>query len=162
MNSDILLIGSFFLAGIILAWFIAKNKYEKKQGQESDTEHHGDTNTNVSPYGEDVNVLTKKYSVLEDKYQKLEQKYNEQLQHDKTSAANEEIQKLNGEIVLLKEKNAQILADTEVHVKSLEKQLSESLNGHVDNAVASQLEEAKKLKKKISDLEEEIEDYEDE
>ena len=121
MNSDILLIGSFFLAGIILAWFIAKNKYEKKQGQESDTEHHGDTNTNVSPYGEDVNVLTKKYSVLEDKYQKLEQKYNEQLQHDKTSAANEEIQKLNGEIVLLKEKNAQILADTEVHVKSLEK-----------------------------------------
>ena len=161
MNSDILLIGSFFLAGIILAWFIAKNKYEKKQGQESDTEHHGDTNTNVSPYGEDVNVLTKKYSVLEDKYQELEQKYNEQLQHDKTSAANEEIQKLNGEIVLLKEKNAQILADTEVHVKSLEKQLSESLNGHVDNAVASQLEEAQKLKKKISDLEEEIEDYED-
>ena len=60
MNSDILLIGSFFLAGIILAWFIAKNKYEKKQRQESDTEHHGDTNTNVSPYGEDVNVLTKK------------------------------------------------------------------------------------------------------
>ena len=62
---------------------------------------------------------------------------------------------------MLKEKNAQILADAEVQVKSLEKQLSESLNGHVDNAVASQLEESKKLKKKISDLEEEIEDYED-
>ena len=136
MNSDILLIGSFFLAGIILAWFIAKNKYEKKQGQESDTEHHGDTNTNVSPYGEDVNVLTKKYSELEDKYHALEKKYDEQVQQGNTFHK-EEVKKLNGEIASLKDKNAKVLADAEVHVKSLEKQLSESLNGHVDNAVAS-------------------------
>lgn len=44
----------------MLSWLIAKLKHKKNHGQASETEHHGDTNTNVSPYGEDVNVLTKK------------------------------------------------------------------------------------------------------
>lgn len=144
----------------MLSWLIAKLKHKKNHGQASETEHHGDTNTNVSPYGEDVNVLTKKYSELEDKYHALEKKYDEQVQQGNTFHK-EEVKKLNGEIASLKDKNAKILADAEVHVKSLEKQLSESLNGHVDNALASQLNEAKKLKKKISDLEGEIEDYEE-
>ena len=63
----------------MLSWLIAKLKHKKNHGQASETEHHGDTNTNVSPYGEDVNVLTKKYSELEDKYHALEKKYAEQV-----------------------------------------------------------------------------------
>lgn len=162
MNTDLLFIGIAFLIGISIAWLIAKHKYENGEEQMSDNEHHVGENSSLSPNGENVAVLSKKYSELEGKYNALEQKYDEQVQKGLSYVKQEEeIKTLNGEIVSLKEKNAKILADAEVQVKSLEKQLSESLNGHVDEAVAMQLNEAKKLKRKISDLEDEIEDYED-
>ena len=162
MNTDLLFIGIAFLIGISIAWLIAKHKYEKGEEQMSDNEHHVGENSSLSPNGENVAVLSKKYSELEGKYNALEQKYDEQVQKGLSYVKQEEeIKTLNGEIVSLKEKNAKILADAEVQVKSLEKQLSESLNGHVDEAVAMQLNEAKQLKRKISDLEDEIEDYED-
>lgn len=73
----------------------------------------------------------------------------------------EEIKSLSAQVASLKEKQVQALAAADKQIKSLEEQLSNSLNGHVDSSISAQLEETKKLKKKISDLEEEIEDNED-
>lgn len=159
---DITVIGIAFLFGLIVAWLIAKHQYEKKLEQEYNYEHQEEEDKTESSCDGDANDLSKRYLDLEEKYHSLEEKYDEQAKLGKINAKQEEeLQLLNKTILSLKEKNTKILADAQAQVRSLEEQLSESLNGHVDNAIASQLNEAQKLKKKISDLEDEIEDYED-
>lgn len=80
----------------------------------------------------------------------------------KAKLLEESINTLNADIASLKEKHAKAIEAANAQIKDLEGQLASSLSGNVDAAVAAQLEEVKKLKKKVSDLEEDIEDNEDE
>lgn len=80
----------------------------------------------------------------------------------KAKQLEENINTLNADIASLKEKHAKAIEAANAQIKELEGQLASSLSGNVDAAVAAQLEEVKKLKKKVSDLEDDIEDNEDE
>lgn len=60
-----------------------------------------------------------------------------------------------------KEKYEKLLAEANAKIKELDNQLSLSMSGNVDASVKSQLAEAEKLKKKIKDLQDDLEEAED-
>ena len=61
----------------------------------------------------------------------------------------------------LKEKYEHLLAEANDKIAKLDEQLSEAVNGNLDEAVKKRLAELDKLKKEIKNLEDDIEEYED-
>jgi len=81
--------------------------------------------------------------------QEIVQKYEQQLQE--SFAKGDE----------LKEKYEHLLAEANDKIAKLDEQLSETVNGNLDEAVKKRLAELDKLKKEIKNLEDDIEEYED-
>lgn len=90
-----------------------------------------------------------KISFLESEKQELAQKL---------SAVADESAKKTAEI---KAKYEKLLAEAKSQCDKLDKDLQNAINGNMDEAIKGKLAEAEKLKKKIKDLEEELEDNED-
>ncbi len=61
----------------------------------------------------------------------------------------------------LEDKYKRLLSESESRINDLNKQLASALDGKLDNATKESLAQVDNLKKKIKDLETEIEDYED-
>ena len=94
-------------------------------------------------------VEDKDVSASSSENQKLVQKYEQQLQE--SFAKGDE----------LKEKYELLLAEANDKIAKLDEQLSEAVNGNLDEAVKKRLAELDKLKKEIKNLEDDIEEYED-
>lgn len=94
-------------------------------------------------------VEDKDVSASSSENQELVQKYEQQLQE--SFAKGDE----------LKEKYERLLAEANDKIAKLDEQLSEAVNGNLDEAVKKRLAELDKLKKEIKNLEDDIEEYED-
>ena len=94
-------------------------------------------------------VEEKEVSASSSEDQELVQKYEQQLQE--SFAKGDE----------LKEKYELLLAEANDKIAKLDEQLSEAVNGNLDEAVKKRLAELDKLKKEIKNLEDDIEEYED-
>ena len=94
-------------------------------------------------------VEGKDVSATSSEERELIQKYEQQLQ-EASAKGNE-----------LKEKYEHLLAEANDKIAKLDEQLSEAVNGNLDEAVKKRLAELDKLKKEIKNLEDDIEEYED-
>ena len=94
-------------------------------------------------------VEVKDVSTTSSENQELVQKCEQQLQ-EASAKGNE-----------LKEKYEHLLAEANDKIAKLDEQLSEAVNGNIDEAVKKRLAELDKLKKEIKNLEDDIEEYED-
>lgn len=94
-------------------------------------------------------VEEKEVSASSSEDQEIVQKYEQQLQE--SFAKGDE----------LKEKYEHLLAEANDKIAKLDEQLSETVNGNLDEAVKKRLAELDKLKKEIKNLEDDIEEYED-
>ena len=94
-------------------------------------------------------VEEKDVSASSSEGQELVQKYEQQLQE--SFAKGDE----------LKEKYERLLAEANDKIAKLDEQLSEAVNGNLDEVVKKRLAELDKLKKEIKNLEDDIEEYED-
>lgn len=94
-------------------------------------------------------VEEKDVSASSSEDQELVQKYEQQLQE--SFAKGDE----------LKEKYERLLAEANDKIAKLDEQLSEAVNGNLDEVVKKRLAELDKLKKEIKNLEDDIEEYED-
>lgn len=94
-------------------------------------------------------VEEKDVSASSSEDQELVQKYEQQLQESFVKGDE------------LKEKYERLLAEANDKIAKLDEQLSEAVNGNLDEAVKKRLAELDKLKKEIKNLEDDIEEYED-
>lgn len=104
-------------------------------------------------YAKNCSSISRK--VLEEYEQKLkdcEQKAN--ITKDECSAL---VEKANE----AKTKYASLLEEANVKIAELDKQLSEALSGHIDEAIQEKLASVEKLKKKVRDLQDEADENED-
>lgn len=94
----------------------------------------------------------KKIEEYEQKLKDCEQKAN--ITKDECSAL---VEKANE----AKTKYASLLEEANVKIAELDKQLSEALSGHIDEAIQEKLASVEKLKKKVRDLQDEADENED-
>lgn len=104
----------------------------------------------IKNFGSDKEIakLREEIKALQEKLQNAEQKNNE----SGSSVA---------KIEALKAKYEAMLRESTSQTEKLDKQLKNALDGNLDESIKNQLFEADKLKKKIKDLEDELEELED-
>ena len=104
--------------------------------------------------------VTNTLEELKKENKNLSQKLNEKNQ-ELTHKVEETKQEYNHKSLEIKDKYEQLLKEANSQVEKLDGQLKNVLNGNIDEAIKADLAEVSKLKKKIKDLEENLEDYED-
>lgn len=87
----------------------------------------------------------------------LESKYKDKYESLLSKAEKESLQKAQD----IEAKYKKMLAEAKTESKKLDEQLQKAISGNCDETVKGQLQEVEKLKRRISDLEDEIEDNED-
>ena len=138
---NLILAIALIVAALILGVVIGAPKKKQNDNSFSKVDNNGPQAT-LSEADNKISKLTLEKQELLSKIAKLEQ-------NDASKVS--DIQK----------KYESLLSEAKSKCDQLDKQLKDALNGKVDNSLKSQLAEVEKLKKQISDLEDEIEDKED-
>lgn len=100
---------------------------------------------------DDTKNLVEENKQLKDKYSAVCSKLKD------TEAGLENVQKAKD----IESKYKELLSEAKAECKKLDEQLKNAISGNCDETVKAQLDEVVKLKKRITDLEDEIEDNED-
>ena len=100
---------------------------------------------------DDTKNLVEENKQLKDKYSAVCSKLKD------TEAGLENVQKTKD----IESKYKELLSEAKAECKKLDEQLKYAISGNCDETVKAQLDEVVKLKKRITDLEDEIEDNED-
>ncbi|MCW4080711.1 dynamin family protein [Segatella copri] len=100
---------------------------------------------------DDTKNLVEENKQLKDKYSAVCSKLKD------TEAGLENVQKTKD----IESKYKELLSEAKAECKKLDEQLKNAISGNCDETVKAQLDEVVKLKKRITDLEDEIEDNED-
>ena len=168
MNSGIivLLVMAAFIIGAALAWFFfRKREASSEESKIQSTDIPKDT-FEISK----IQLIEAEKNVLRDELAKLKKEKEEILSRcTNLEGANREIraklaeadQETTSRSTALKNKYEQLLAEAKAQCDRLDQELANALNGKIDSTVQEQLNEIEKLKKKIKNLEEELEDCED-
>ena len=97
---------------------------------------------------------------LKKENENLGQKLNDKSQ-ELTQKVEETKQEYNQKSLEIKDKYERLLKEANTQVEKLDEQLKNALNGNIDEVIKADLADVSTLKKKIKDLEDNLEDYED-
>jgi len=107
-------------------------------------------------YEKKISDVKSQLLVSEQKVSDLKNQYERKIDDVKSQLVSSEQKEKD-----LIQKYESLLNEAKSKVKELDENLKDALNGNIDGAIKKQLDEVEKLKKKIKDLEEENEEFED-